>query len=50
VAERLHKVELTASFLERLEAIESFLTEADAGFAYDKLLAGLRTTSPAGVF
>jgi hypothetical protein len=44
VAERLHKVELTASFLERLQAVESFLTEADAGFAYDKLLAGLRTT------
>jgi len=44
VAERLHKVELTASFLERLESIESFLTEAEAGFAYDELLSGLRTT------
>ena len=44
MAERLHKVELTASFLERLDSIESFLIEADAGFAYDELLSGLRTT------
>jgi hypothetical protein len=44
VAERLHRVELTASFLERLASIEVFLTEADAAFAYDDLLAGLRNT------
>ena len=44
MAERLHRVELTASFLERLASIEVFLTEADAAFAYDDLLAGLRST------
>jgi len=38
------RVELTASFLERLDAIDSFLTEAGAGFAFDKLLAELRAT------
>jgi ParE toxin of type II toxin-antitoxin system, parDE len=42
VAERLYRVELTASFLERLDAIEAFLVEADAGFAFDALLAELR--------
>lgn len=40
----LYRVELTASFLERLEAIEAFLLQADAGFAFDALLAELRTT------
>jgi plasmid stabilization system protein ParE len=44
VAERLHEVRLTASFLERLESIESFLIQAQAGFAYDELLSGLRAT------
>lgn len=44
VAEKLHKVELTDSFLERLESIESFLIEADARFAFDELLAELRVT------
>ena len=44
MAEDLHRVELTASFLERLDAIEAFLTEADAAFAFDDLLAGLRAT------
>jgi plasmid stabilization system protein ParE len=44
VAERLHSVELTDSFLARLDSIEVFLTEADAAFAYDDLLAGLRAT------
>jgi plasmid stabilization system protein ParE len=44
VAEPVVRVELTASFLERLAAIESFLTEADAGAAYDRLLDELRTT------
>jgi hypothetical protein len=44
VAERLHRVELTESFLARLDSVESFLLEADAAFAYDDLLAGLRAT------
>jgi hypothetical protein len=38
----LYRVELTASFLERLDTIEAFLVEADAGFAFDELLAELR--------
>ena len=38
------RVELTASFLERLYAIEAFLSEADAAFAFDGLLAELRDT------
>lgn len=44
MAEALYRVELTASFRERLDAIEAFLTEADAAFAFDDLLAELRTT------
>jgi plasmid stabilization system protein ParE len=44
VADRLWRVELTASFLARLDAIEVFLTAADAAFAYDTLLAELRGT------
>lgn len=40
----LYRVELTASFLERLDAIEAFLREADASFAFDALLAELRAT------
>jgi len=44
VAKELVRVELTASFLERLEAIEVFLTQDDAALAYDKLLAELRGT------
>jgi plasmid stabilization system protein ParE len=44
VADPLYRVELTASFFERLDAIEAFLVEADAGFAFDDLLAELRTT------
>ena len=44
MADRLHKVELTASFLERLESIEAFLTGAGAGNAHDNLLAELRAT------
>jgi plasmid stabilization system protein ParE len=44
VAEPVVRVELTASFLERLAAIESFLTKADAGAAYDRLLDELRAT------
>lgn len=44
MAEGLHRVELTTSFLERLDAIEAFLTEADAASAFDELLAELRGT------
>ncbi len=44
MADQLHRVELTASFLERLDAIEAFLVEADAGFAFDDLLAEIRAT------
>lgn len=44
MAEPVARVELTASFRERLAAIESFLTEADAASAYDRLLDELRTT------
>lgn len=44
MAERVSRVAPAASFLERLAAIEAFLTEADAAFAYDRLLEELRTT------
>lgn len=44
MADQLYRVELTASFLERLGAIETFLVEADAGFAFDDLLAEMRAT------
>jgi hypothetical protein len=44
VANPLYKVELTDNFLERFDAIEAFLVEADAGFAFDDLLAELRAT------
>lgn len=44
MAESKSRVELTASFLERLESIEAFLAEADTAQAYDKLLDGLRDT------
>ena len=44
MAEDVYRVELPASFLERLDAIEAFLTEADAAFAFDELLAELRAT------
>lgn len=40
----MHKVELTASFLERLESIEAFLTQAGAGDAYANLLSEIRAT------
>lgn len=43
MAEPRVRVELTASFLERLAAIEAFLTEADAALAYDSLLDEVRT-------
>lgn len=44
MADLLYRVELTASFLERLESIEAFLVEADAGFEFDDLLAEIRAT------
>ena len=44
MSDGLHRVELTASFLARLDAIEAFLTDADAAFAFDALLAELRAT------
>jgi len=42
VADKRVGVELTASFLERLNSIEAFLAEADAHAAYDELLVTLR--------
>ncbi len=44
MTEARFRVELTASFIERLAAIEAFLTEAQAPQAYDRLLDGLRRT------
>lgn len=44
MADKPYRVELTASFLERLNAIEAFLEEAGAGFAFDDLLEELRGT------
>lgn len=44
MADQLYRVELTASFLHRLDAIEAFLAEADAVLAFDDLLAELRAT------
>ena len=44
MSDQLYQVELTASFLERLNSIESFLLDADAGFAFDALVAELRAT------
>ncbi|HMO45395.1 MAG TPA: type II toxin-antitoxin system RelE/ParE family toxin [Rubrivivax sp.] len=44
MADPLVRIELSASFLERLDAIEAFLVQADAGFAFDDLLAELRAT------
>ena len=44
MADPAYRVELTASFLERLESIEAFLREADTQHAHDALLAVLRDT------
>ena len=44
MADPLTRVELTASFIERLASIEAFLTDAGASQAYAKLLDGLRRT------
>ena len=44
MADAQASVELTASFIERLESIETFLRDAGAPPAYDELLDGLRRT------
>ncbi len=44
MADPLYRVELTASFLERLDVIEAFSVEAQASFAFDDLLAEIRAT------
>lgn len=44
MAEPRIEVELTASFIERLESIEAFLIDADTPQAYDVLLDSLRRT------
>lgn len=44
MADPLYRVELAASFLERLESIGAFGVEADAGLAFDDLLAEIRAT------
>jgi plasmid stabilization system protein ParE len=44
MSDQLHQVELTASFLERLNSIEAFLGEANAAFAFDVLVANIRAT------
>ncbi|WP_172202057.1 type II toxin-antitoxin system RelE/ParE family toxin [Niveibacterium sp. COAC-50] len=44
MADTPFRVELTASFLERLASIEAFLAEAGADSAYDALLETLRST------
>jgi plasmid stabilization system protein ParE len=43
VTEQRYRVELTESFLARLDAIEAFLQEADADFAFDALMTELQT-------
>ena len=43
VTDKLVQVELTESFSARLDSIEEFLLEANADFAFDALLADLRT-------
>lgn len=44
MAKSAYRVELSASFLERLESIEALLQEADAPHAFDALPAALRHT------
>lgn len=44
MADVAHRVELTASFLERLDDIERYLSAVDAAFAFDELLTALRAT------
>ncbi len=44
MSDRIFRVEVTAGFLERLDAIEEFLAGIDAKIAFDDLLAELRET------
>lgn len=44
MAREFHRVELTASFLERLADTEAFLAESGTSFAFNELLAELRET------
>lgn len=44
MSERVYRVELAARFLDRLNSIEAFLSEAGAAFAFDNLIAELRAT------
>lgn len=44
MAKSAYRVELSASFLERLESIEAFLQEVDATHAFDALLSALLST------
>lgn len=44
MSDPLHQLELTTSFLERLNSIEAFLGEANAAFAFDDLVDNIRTT------
>ena len=44
MADEIHRIELSASFLQRLDAIEALWVETEAGFAFDDLLAELRAT------
>ncbi len=44
MADPLFGAALTDSFLERVDSIEAFQTQAEAHFAYDELLAELRAT------
>ncbi len=44
MADPLYRVELTRSYLERLDAVGTFLVEAGAAFAFDDLLSELRAT------
>ncbi len=44
MAEGAYRVELTASFLQRLDGVEAFLAEADAAPAFDRLVTELRET------
>lgn len=44
VTEPLYRVEQTHSFCEQLLALDAFLADAEAGFAFDRLLDALRST------
>jgi hypothetical protein len=44
MSDQLHQLELTASFLEGLNSVEALLGAANAEFAFDALVANLRTT------